>query len=138
MAAMRSPARGCWKPLAQPPQLALVECWLETGRTHQIRVHMAHAGHGLVGDPVYGGRRKLSERALSAPVLDALAAFPRQALHAATLGFIHPVNRKDLEFSAPLACGPVGPAGGAAPLAHAITQMSEGCCIAGQRPIYLI
>ncbi len=85
-----------------PPQLALVECWLETGRTHQIRVHMAHAGHGLVGDPVYGGRRKLSERALSAALLDALSAFPRQALHAATLGFLHPVSGERLEFSAPL------------------------------------
>jgi 23S rRNA pseudouridine1911/1915/1917 synthase len=85
-----------------PPQLALVECWLETGRTHQIRVHMAHAGHGLVGDPVYGGRRKLSERALGAAALDALAVFPRQALHAATLGFIHPVTDEPLEFSAPL------------------------------------
>jgi len=85
-----------------PPQVALVECWLETGRTHQIRVHMAHAGHGLVGDPVYGGRRKLSERALGTAALEALAAFPRQALHAATLGFIHPVTQERLEFSAPL------------------------------------
>ena len=45
-----------------PPGLALVTCWLETGRTHQIRVHLAFAGHGLVGDPVYGGRRKLSAK----------------------------------------------------------------------------
>ncbi len=86
----------------QPPALALMECWLETGRTHQIRVHMAHAGHGLVGDPVYGGRRKLSERALGAPALAACAAFPRQALHAATLGFVHPVTGEDLDFEAPL------------------------------------
>jgi 23S rRNA pseudouridine1911/1915/1917 synthase len=86
----------------QPPALALLECWLETGRTHQIRVHLAHAGHGLVGDPVYGGRRKLSERALGAPALAACAAFPRQALHAATLGFVHPVTGEDLDFEAPL------------------------------------
>jgi 23S rRNA pseudouridine1911/1915/1917 synthase len=85
-----------------PPQVTLVECWLETGRTHQIRVHMAHAGHGLVGDPVYGGRRKLSERALGAGALAALAEFPRQALHAATLGFTHPVTGEWLEFSADL------------------------------------
>jgi 23S rRNA pseudouridine1911/1915/1917 synthase len=86
----------------QPPALALLECWLETGRTHQIRVHLAHAGHGLVGDPVYGGRRKLSERALGGPALAACAAFPRQALHAATLGFVHPVTGEDLDFEAPL------------------------------------
>ncbi|MFN4058978.1 MAG: RluA family pseudouridine synthase [Roseinatronobacter sp.] len=84
-----------------PPQVALLECWLETGRTHQIRVHLAHAGHGLVGDPVYGGRRKLSDKALGAGALEALAAFPRQALHAATLGFEHPVSGEWLEFSAP-------------------------------------
>jgi 23S rRNA pseudouridine1911/1915/1917 synthase len=86
----------------QPPALALLECWLETGRTHQIRVHLAHAGHGLVGDPVYGGRRKLSERALGAPALAACGNFPRQALHAATLGFVHPVTGDDLDFEAPL------------------------------------
>ena len=84
-----------------PPAVALLECWLETGRTHQIRVHLAHAGHGLVGDPVYGGRRKLSERALGTGAT-ACAAFPRQALHAATLGFSHPVTGVALDFAAPL------------------------------------
>ncbi len=79
---------------------ALAECWLETGRTHQIRVHMAHAGHGLVGDPVYGGRRKLSPRAFAPGVAEAAAAFPRQALHAATLGFQHPVSHEMLTFEA--------------------------------------
>jgi len=86
----------------QPPQLTLMECWLETGRTHQIRVHLAHAGHSLVGDPVYGGRRKLSATALPAGVAEAVAAFPRQALHAASLGFAHPVTGEDMDFEAPL------------------------------------
>lgn len=82
-------------------QAALVDCWLETGRTHQIRVHMAHAGHGLLGDPTYGGKRRLSDKALGAGA--ALGnAFVRQALHAATLGFDHPVTGKRLEFAAPL------------------------------------
>ena len=85
-----------------PPALALLECWLETGRTHQIRVHLAHAGHGLVGDPVYGGRRKLSDRALGVEGVAACAGFTRQALHAATLGFVHPVSGENLDFSAPL------------------------------------
>ena len=85
-----------------PPAVALVECWLETGRTHQIRVHLAHAGHALIGDSVYGGRRKPSPRALSAPALDAVRTFPRQALHAATLGFVHPSSGETLRFTAPL------------------------------------
>lgn len=85
-----------------PPVLALMDCWLETGRTHQIRVHLAHAGHGLVGDPVYGGSRRVSERAIGAPALAAVAAFPRQALHAATLGFTHPETGEELRFSSPL------------------------------------
>ncbi|MCB1407873.1 MAG: RluA family pseudouridine synthase [Rhodobacteraceae bacterium] len=85
-----------------PPQVTLVECKLETGRTHQIRVHMAHVGHGLVGDPVYGGRRKAAVAALPAGAVAALAAFPRQALHAATLGFMHPVTREPMSFESPL------------------------------------
>ncbi|MGB3278734.1 MAG: RluA family pseudouridine synthase [Pseudorhodobacter sp.] len=85
-----------------PPVAALVECWLETGRTHQIRVHMAHAGHGLIGDPTYGGKRKISEKAVGAAAVAAVADFPRQALHAATLGFEHPVTAEMLEFSSPL------------------------------------
>ena len=85
-----------------PPALALVECRLETGRTHQIRVHMAHAGHGLVGDPVYGGRRKASVKALGAAAAAAVDAFPRQALHAAVLGVTHPVTGELLRFEAPL------------------------------------
>jgi len=85
-----------------PGAAALVDCWLETGRTHQIRVHLAHAGHGLIGDPVYGGRRKLSHKALGEAAVAAARDFPRQALHAATLGFIHPVTGEALRFEAPL------------------------------------
>lgn len=85
-----------------PPAIALMDCWLETGRTHQIRVHLAHAGHGLVGDQTYGGRRKPSEAALGAAGAAAVMAFPRQALHAATLGFIHPETGEPMEFAAPL------------------------------------
>ncbi len=81
---------------------ALVECRLETGRTHQIRVHMAYCGHALIGDPVYGGRRRLSERQLGATAAEAARAFPRQALHAATLGFTHPVTGEDMRFDADL------------------------------------
>lgn len=84
----------------QPVAAALVECWLETGRTHQIRVHMAHCGHALIGDPVYGGRRKLSEKALGQAGVAAARDFARQALHAATLGFVHPVSGESLSFEA--------------------------------------
>ena len=85
-----------------PPVLALMECWLETGRTHQIRVHLTHAGHSLVGDPTYGGKRKLPKAALPESVADAVRAFPRQALHAAVLGFDHPVTGAQMRFEAPL------------------------------------
>lgn len=85
-----------------PPVLALMECWLETGRTHQIRVHMAHAGHGLVGDPTYGGKRKLARTALPEALAQAVKDFPRQALHAAVLGFVHPISGEDIKFEAPL------------------------------------
>lgn len=83
-----------------PPAAALLQCWLETGRTHQIRVHLAHAGHGLIGDPIYGGRRKLPVKAVGEAAATAAAAFPRQALHAASLGFQHPVSNDFLRFEA--------------------------------------
>ncbi|KUP92099.1 RluA family pseudouridine synthase [Tritonibacter horizontis] len=85
-----------------PGVVALVECWLETGRTHQIRVHMAHVGHGLVGDPTYGSKRKLSPKSLSAEGRAAVDGFARQALHAAVLGFDHPVTGAALRFEAPI------------------------------------
>lgn len=82
--------------------VALVECRLLTGRTHQIRVHMAHIGHPLVGDPVYLRRTPASAKLLPAATRDALLAFPRQALHAATLGFRHPVTKQPLSFESPV------------------------------------
>ena len=72
---------------------AMVECRLETGRTHQVRVHMASIGHSLLGDPVYG-RNPAPLRAL----LERFG-FRRQALHAAVLGFIHPVTGQTVRFS---------------------------------------
>jgi len=87
---------------AQPPVASLVECWLETGRTHQIRVHMAHAGHGLIGDQTYGGKRIVAAKAVGDVAAEAAKTFPRQALHAASLGFIHPVTGDELLFEAPL------------------------------------
>jgi 23S rRNA pseudouridine1911/1915/1917 synthase len=78
---------------ADRPFAALLACRLETGRTHQIRVHLSHLGHPLVGDPVYGRPR---------PRPEAAAAFPRQALHAATLGFAHPVTGTALRFDSPI------------------------------------
>ncbi|MDG2532369.1 RluA family pseudouridine synthase [Sphingomonas sp. HITSZ_GF] len=81
-----------WRVLRELSDAALVECKLETGRTHQVRVHMASLGHPLVGDPVYGSVRK-SHRQL----LETLN-FRRQALHAAHLGFIHPINSTALAF----------------------------------------
>jgi len=86
----------------RPPAAALVDCWLETGRTHQIRVHMAHAGHGLIGDATYGGRRRLSQQAVGEAAAAAAARFPRQALHAATLGFRHPETGETMRFDSPL------------------------------------
>jgi 23S rRNA pseudouridine1911/1915/1917 synthase len=79
--------------------MTLVECRLETGRTHQIRVHMAHVRHPLVGDPQYGGLLKLPKSA-SAQLVEALRAFRRQALHAERLEFLHPKSGKSLAVEA--------------------------------------
>jgi 23S rRNA pseudouridine1911/1915/1917 synthase len=82
-------------------QAALVECRLATGRTHQIRVHLTHRGHPLIGDPVYGTRAgRAVER--SSTIGGRIAAFPRQALHARSLGFTHPDGRGRLSFASPL------------------------------------
>ena len=79
----------------------LLRVILETGRTHQIRVHLSHIGHPLVGDPLYGGRRQLVG-GLEPEARDALAAFGRQALHAAKLEFVHPVSGKTISVESPL------------------------------------
>jgi len=83
---------------------ALIECRLLTGRTHQIRVHLAHIGHPLIGDPAYGARagRRHTHSAVAGPAGAAIAEFPRQALHARLLGFIHPVTGEKLSFESPL------------------------------------
>ncbi len=81
---------------------SLLECWLETGRTHQIRVHMTYAGHGLLGDATYGGTRRLAPKVFGPEAAEFANTFPRQALHAATLGFEHPVTGETLSFTSPL------------------------------------
>lgn len=84
----------------EKPFASLLECRLETGRTHQIRVHAAHIGHSLIGDPVYGKTRAISKSAASPELQAAISGFGRQALHAASLGFRHPVSGEMLSFRA--------------------------------------
>lgn len=89
--------RGSREPLA-----SLLRLVLETGRTHQVRVHLDHIGHPLLGDKTYGVGFKASARNLSAEAQTALEALGRQALHAAELTFVHPVTGKRLSFASPL------------------------------------
>jgi 23S rRNA pseudouridine1911/1915/1917 synthase len=85
-----------WKRLEMLEDAALLECRLETGRTHQVRVHMASIGHPLLGDPVYGRSGKAHGALLKQ------LGFERQALHAAELGFTHPVTKHKLSFASPM------------------------------------
>ncbi|MGC6399206.1 RluA family pseudouridine synthase [Sphingomonas sp. FW199] len=81
-----------WRMIRPLDHAGLVECRLETGRTHQVRVHMASLGHALIGDPVYGRAGGRHQRMLET------IGFRRQALHAARLGFIHPATKNALSF----------------------------------------
>ena len=79
----------------------LLDVQLETGRTHQIRVHLSHIGHPIIGDDVYGNRQQL-RAGLTPEQREAIQNFPRQALHAYRLGFVHPETGEDIEVTAPL------------------------------------
>lgn len=79
----------------------LIRCRLETGRTHQIRVHMAHIKHPLLGDPMYSGRMQWA-KGLTDELRNQVQAFARQALHAHTLGLIHPASGEEMEWQAPI------------------------------------
>ncbi len=93
------PARTLYRVSESLPGTSLVACRLVTGRTHQIRVHMAHVGHALVGDPLYAGRQW---RNLAEPARSACRDFPRQALHAWRLELAHPATGEILSFEAPV------------------------------------
>ncbi|MGH6819132.1 MAG: RluA family pseudouridine synthase [Methylovirgula sp.] len=84
------------------PVASLLTCSLETGRTHQIRVHLAHIGHPVLGDPLYGRGFRTKATLLGSEAQASLAALDRQALHAATLGFVHPISGKACLFESAL------------------------------------
>jgi 23S rRNA pseudouridine1911/1915/1917 synthase len=88
--------------LAGDDEVSLIECRLETGRTHQIRVHMAHIGLPLLGDPLYGATHKSKINRLNQDAQEALLALNRQALHAYELGFIHPNSQEFMLFKSEL------------------------------------
>ena len=93
------------EPIAEA--MAWVTCKLETGRTHQIRVHMQHIKHPLVGDPLYGlskqdGGSLLNRAGYEPEIRDQILAFPRQVLHAAEIGFIHPRSNEEMRFQVPM------------------------------------
>ena len=87
---------------ADPAVATMVECALETGRTHQIRVHMAAIGHPVIGDRAYGSGFVTKVSLLPEPARSLVAAFPRQALHAYVLGFEHPVTGEEMRFESSL------------------------------------
>ena len=86
--------------LTTTKEVSFLEVLLHTGRTHQIRVHLNHIGHSLIGDPLYGSSRKISTR--DDPNLKLAKEFKRQALHAKSLEFVHPFKQERVHFSVPL------------------------------------
>ena len=87
------------KKISKNGAISFVECRLETGRTHQIRVHMSHVGHSILGDQIYGhNARKLLHSNLGANIKESLSNFKRQALHSQEIGFIHPVSGQEMHF----------------------------------------
>lgn len=99
------PAVTHWRVLERFGYTTLVECILETGRTHQIRAHMRHIGHPLFGDARYGGteiQRGQRSSTYKAFIQNCLRICPRQALHARTLGFVHPTTGQQMDFTSPL------------------------------------
>jgi len=110
MAIYNDPEKGKWsvthyKVLERLSYVTLIECQLETGRTHQIRAHMKHIGHPLFSDATYGGDKIIKGTVFSKYkqfVENCFELMPRQALHAQTLGFTHPSTKKYMHFEAPL------------------------------------
>jgi 23S rRNA pseudouridine1911/1915/1917 synthase len=94
-------ARTHWRVLERFRFFNLAEFRLQTGRTHQVRVHLSSIGHPILGDPLYGGRKRLAS-VEPLPLRQGLQRLKRQALHAASLGFVHPVTGDALKFSSPL------------------------------------
>ena len=87
------------------PAYSLLEVRIHTGRTHQIRVHMAHIGHPVIGDPDYGQAFRTKANRLPEPLRTLAKDFPRQALHAKLLAFSHPVTAEMMRFEAPMPAG---------------------------------
>ena len=81
---------------------SLLECNLRTGRTHQIRVHLAHIGHPLIGDQIYGRKKRKKLDGMNVIKAQTLSEFPRQALHAQVLGFVHPTKQVPMHFKSEL------------------------------------
>ena len=84
--------------------VSLISCKLETGRTHQIRVHMSSIGHSLIGDKIYGGVPKTNKKQtfIEQNIISQCKIFSRQALHSKTLSFVHPISKKKMHFDSDL------------------------------------
>jgi 23S rRNA pseudouridine1911/1915/1917 synthase len=91
----------CIKEIYQEGAFSLVKCQLETGRTHQIRVHMTSIGHSLVGDQTYGNSNKVVSN-INDSIQNLVNDFPRQALHSYKISFLHPISKKEMTFETDL------------------------------------